>query len=66
MMCFLNVKDVDRPVVVHAVQHLFHPPAKLDAWPDDDRRSKLVIIARDLEKDAVERILNSYLALEFA
>ncbi|GHD51732.1 ATP-binding protein [Thalassobaculum fulvum] len=66
MKGILNVKEVDQPVVVHAVQHLFHPPAKLDAWPDDDRRSKLVIIARDLEKEAVERILNSYLALEFA
>ena len=66
MKGILNVREVDQPVVVHAVQHLFHPPAKLDAWPDDDRRSKLVIIARDLEKDAIERILNSYLALEFA
>ncbi|EDP63166.1 Putative GTPase [alpha proteobacterium BAL199] len=66
MKGILNVQEVEKPVVVHAVQHLFHPPAKLDAWPDDDRRSKLVIIARDLEKDAVERILNSYLALEFA
>ena len=66
MKGILNVKEVDQPIVVHAVQHLFHPPAKLDAWPDDDRRSKLVIIARDLERDAVERILNSYLALEFA
>jgi len=66
MKGILNVKEVDQPVVVHAVQHLFHPPAKLDAWPDADRRSKLVIIARDLERDQVERILNSYLALEFA
>ena len=66
MKGILNIREVDQPVVVHAVQHLFHPPAKLDAWPDDDRRSKLVIIARDLEKDAVVRILNSYLALEFA
>lgn len=66
MKGILNIAEVDHPVVVHAVQHLFHPPAKLDAWPDDDRRSKLVIIARDLEKDAFERIMNSYLALEFA
>lgn len=66
MKGILNVREVDQPVVVHAVQHLFHPPAKLDAWPDEDRRSKLVIIARDLEREAVERILNSYLALEFA
>jgi G3E family GTPase len=66
MKGILNVEEVDVPVVVHAVQHLFHPPAKLNAWPSDDRRSKLVIIARDLERDQVERILNSYLALEFA
>jgi G3E family GTPase len=66
MKGILNIREVDHPVVVHAIQHLFHPPAKLDGWPDDDRRSKLVIIARDMEKDAFERILKSYLALEFA
>lgn len=66
MKGILNVEEIDQPVVVHAVQHLFHPPAKLDAWPDDDRRSKLVIIARDMEEDQMTRIFNSYLALEFA
>jgi G3E family GTPase len=66
MKGILNVTEVDVPVVVHAVQHLFHPPAKLDAWPSEDRRSKLVIIAKDLEREQIERILNSYLALEFA
>jgi len=66
MKGILNVKEVEMPVVVHAVQHLFHPPAKLDAWPSDDHRSKLVIIARDMEREQIERILNSYLALEFA
>lgn len=66
MKGILNVVEIDHPVVVHAVQHLFHPPAKLEEWPDDDRRSKLVIIARDIEQAALERIINSYLALEFA
>ncbi len=66
MKGILNVVEIDEPVVVHAVQHLFHPPAKLEAWPDEDRRSKLVIICRDMERDALERIVNSYLALEFA
>jgi G3E family GTPase len=66
MKGILNVVEIDQPVVVHAVQHLFHPPAKLEAWPDDDRRSKLVIIARDMEQDQMTRIFNSYLALEFA
>ena len=63
----LNVAELDdHPVVVHAVQHMFHPPAKIDAWPDDDRRSRLVFIVRDLEKDTMQDVLNSYLALDFA
>lgn len=66
MKGILNVVEIDQPVVVHAVQHLFHPPAKLEDWPNDDHRSKLVIICRDMEQDALERIINSYLALEFA
>jgi G3E family GTPase len=37
----VNVEDMDRPLVIHGVQHLFHPPALLDAWPDAERRSRL-------------------------
>jgi G3E family GTPase len=66
MKGILNVVEIDQPVVVHAVQHLFHPPAKLEDWPDADRRSKLVLITRDMEEQALRRIINSYLALEFA
>ena len=30
----LNIEEIEKqPVVVHAVQHMFHPPAKIDAWP---------------------------------
>src|SRR6266446_3108587 len=42
----LNVADAATPVAVHAVQHLVHPPRHLSAWPDGDRRSRLVFIAR--------------------
>jgi G3E family GTPase len=42
------------------VQHLFHPPARLQAWPDADRRSKLVFITRDLERKVLEESLASY------
>lgn len=52
----LNVEGEDRPIVVHGVQHVFHPPAALDAWPDEDRRSRLVFITRDLSRDAIARI----------
>jgi G3E family GTPase len=45
----LNVADASGPVAVHGVQHLFHPPVELPAWQDADRRSRLVVIARDVD-----------------
>ncbi len=52
----------NRPVVLHAVQTLFHPPVTLPAWPDDDHRSRLVLIGRDLEAGAVEDLLAAFTA----
>lgn len=53
----MNVSGVDRPVVVHGVQHLFHPPATIPAWPDEDRRSRIVFITRDLPREVIEQTL---------
>ena len=62
----INVEEIDdQPIVVHAVQHMFHPPAKIDEWPNDDRRSRLVFIVKDVERSTIEAALNSYLAMEF-
>jgi G3E family GTPase len=47
----------DRPAVVHGVQHVFHAPAWLDRWPSDDRRSRLVFIARRIPQRWVEVLL---------
>ena len=43
------VEECRGPVVVHAVQHVAHRPVELEDWPDDDRRSRLVFITRNLE-----------------
>ena len=56
----LNVAGVPAPVVIHGVQHVIHPPAHLDAWPDADRRSRIVFIVRGLEPAAVERSLAAF------
>jgi Cobalamin synthesis protein cobW C-terminal domain len=40
---------------VHGVQHVFHPPVRLEGWPDGDRRTRLVFIVKDLSRDFVER-----------
>lgn len=47
------VEDPDRPLVLHAVQHVLHPPARLPKWPDADRRTRLVFITRDLPESFV-------------
>ena len=43
------VESPGRPAVIHGVQHVFHPPARLDAWPDDDRSTRIVVISQGLE-----------------
>jgi G3E family GTPase len=54
-------EDPERPVVIHGVQHVFHVPAILPAWPSDDRRSRLVFIVQDLDRGFVERLWNAFL-----
>ena len=57
----LNLAGEDRPMAIHGVQHLFHPPVRLAAWPDgDDRRSRLVFILRDLDRAVVENGLRAF------
>ena len=56
----LNVLDVPTPVVIHGVQHVVHPPAHLDRWPGDERRSRLVFIVRNLEQGLIERSLAAF------
>ena len=53
----LNITESELPLVVHGVQHLFHPPVTLPAWPDEDRRSRIVFITRDLSREAVVQLL---------
>ena len=56
-------EEPDQPVVLHAVQHVLHPPARLQAWPDADRRSRLVCVTRDLEPAIVRRMLDAFLGV---
>jgi G3E family GTPase len=40
----LHLKGQSKPFALHGVNHFFHPPAALAAWPDEDRRSRIVFI----------------------
>jgi G3E family GTPase len=51
----------DEPLVIHGVQHVMHPPVRLPHWPDADRRTRIVVIARELEPAAVTRLFDAFI-----
>jgi G3E family GTPase len=51
----------DQPLVLHGVQHVFHPPALLPAWPDADTRTRLVFITRDVEPRTIRELFAAFL-----
>ncbi|MBJ6127283.1 CobW family GTP-binding protein [Microvirga splendida] len=54
-------EDPEHPVVIHGVQHVIHVPAVLPRWPSEDRRSRIVFIVDDLERETVEKLWNAFL-----
>lgn len=58
----LDVAEVEGPVAVHGVQHVFHPPAMLPAWPaGEEKRSRLVLITRDINKAPVAEMFAAFM-----
>jgi G3E family GTPase len=43
------VESPGRPALIHGVQHVFHPPAWLEAWPDNERSTRIVVISQGLD-----------------
>lgn len=50
----------DQPVVIHGVQHVFHPPVTLEAWPDQDHRTRMVFITKDLPEGFVRKMFEAF------
>jgi hypothetical protein len=47
-------------VLINAVQTVVHEPVVLDSWPSEDRHSRLVFIARDMDRQAIERTFDAF------
>ena len=54
---FLALENRSEPVVINCVHHVIYFPEHLSEWPEGDRKSFLVFIARDLSPDLVLRSL---------
>ncbi|MEP9349539.1 GTP-binding protein [Xanthobacter sp. KR7-225] len=64
MKAIVKVKEhPEMPLVLHGVQHLMHPPVRLPAWPDEDHRTRLVMIVRDLDPKVIERLFHAFLGV---
>ena len=59
----INIAGENRPAVIHGVQHIFHPVKWLDAWPDEDVRTRLVFITRNMQKEQVEVFFQSLMGV---
>jgi G3E family GTPase len=60
---FLKVQGARGPVVIQVVGHLAHPPVELQAWPNDDRRTRVVFVTRGIAEGHVRDLLAAVRAL---
>ena len=59
----LNIVGRGAPVVVQGVQHLIHKPVHLDRWPDDQPRTRLVVIVHGLNPGLIDRSFHAFMRL---
>ena len=62
MKAIVNIEETpDRPMVLHGVQHVLHPASQLEGWPDEDRRTRMVFIVRDIEPRIIRKLFDAFL-----
>lgn len=59
MKGIVHVEGVEHPFVFHAVQHIFDPPVPMPHWTGTDRRSRIVLIARDIDRGDLRACLET-------
>ena len=50
----------DNPAIINGVQHIFHPLVWLDKWPNEDRRTKIVFITRNISKETIKTFFKAW------
>lgn len=46
----------EAPIVIHGVQHVFHPPVRLDSWPDEDHSTRVVFIVKNIPAGTISQL----------
>ena len=66
MKGILCIQDVDAPIAVHGIQPMLHPPKRLRSWGGEARKSRVVLIGRDLDASGVNHAIDTALAVHAA
>ena len=56
---FALADDLSRPLVAHAVQHRLYPTYRLEHWPGEDVRSRMILIGKKLPIEPITELFNS-------
>lgn len=56
----LTSDDRSRPLAIHAVQHVLHPPVRLEGWGHGLVETKMVFIVKDIEKAEIEGLFRAF------
>lgn len=57
----VHVDDMPWPFVFHGVQHIFDAPVPLKNWTGPDKKTRVVVIARNMDKEELRESLNMLL-----
>jgi G3E family GTPase len=49
----------DKPLVLHAVQHIIHEPVLLDGWPSADADTRLVFIVKGIAEESITSLFDA-------
>ena len=56
----INIAEYDTPIIIHGVQHVFHPIDRLSAWPDSDHSTRIIFITRNIAAAGLENSLTKF------
>ena len=54
-------EEPQQPLVIHGVQHVFHPPVRLPPGPTTTSARRIVLITRDLDPQTVRALFDAFL-----
>jgi len=55
-----TIEEPDRPLVIHGVQSVFHPPVRLEGWGERTPQTRLVVIAKNGSRAHIEGLFAAF------